>query len=69
MAKIITSKTRKQPKKLGDVTVHHGNAVEMGGFKHMRMGHEIAKPTTAADGSQVFQTPTGKQFITKKMSS
>jgi hypothetical protein len=69
LAKIITSKSRRTPKKVGDVVVHHGNATEMGGFKHFRAGHEIAKPVNTADGDQVFQTPTGKQFKIKKMSS
>lgn len=69
MAKIISSKTRRQPKKVGGVNVHSGNAREMGGFKHFRHGNEIARPVTLADGTEVFQTPTGKQFTIKKMSS
>jgi hypothetical protein len=67
MAKIITSKSRRQPKQMGDVRLMSGNAHEMGGFKHFRVGHEIARPVTLADGTQVFQTPTGRSFTIKKM--
>lgn len=69
MAKVLTSKSRREPKRLGDVTVHHGNAAEMGGFKHFRVGHEIARPVTDSGGNQVYKTPTGKTFKIKKMSS
>jgi hypothetical protein len=69
MARIITSKSRRQPKQMGNVKLHSGNAAEMGGFKHFRAGHEIARPVTLPDGTQVFQTPSGKQFTIKKMSS
>lgn len=69
MAKIISSKNRKAPKQVGNVTVHHGNATQMGGFKHFRHGHELAKPGVDSSGEQVFTTPTGKQFKIKKMSS
>lgn len=69
MAKIITSKTRRQPKKVGDVTILHGNAAEMGGFKHFRAGHELARPVKDNDGNQVYETPTGKKFKLTKMSS
>lgn len=67
MARIVTSKSRRAPKQLGDVNVHYGNAVEMGGFKHFRVGSEIARPSTTADGKQVFTTPSGKQFTLKKI--
>jgi hypothetical protein len=53
---------------MGNVQLKHGNAHQMGGFKHMRMGHEIARPVALADGTQVYQTPTGKQYTIKKMS-
>ena len=69
MAKVITSKSRRVPKQVGDVVVKHGNAAEMGGFKHMRIGHELARPTRTADGTQVYSTPSGKQFTIKPMSS
>jgi hypothetical protein len=69
VAKVISSKNRKQPKQMGDVRLMHGNAAEMGGFKHMRIGHELARPTLTADGTKVYQTPTGKQFVIKPMSS
>lgn len=68
MAKIITSKSRREPKQMGDVRVLSGNAPQMGGFKHFRVGHEIARPVTLADGTQVYQTPTGKSYVIKKMS-
>lgn len=69
VAKIISSKNRRQPKRVGDVDVHSGNARELNGFKHFRVGNELAVPTTLADGTEVFQTPTGKQYKIKKMSS
>lgn len=69
MAKIITSKSRRAPKQMGNVVLHAGNAAEMGGFKHFRHGNEIARPVILADGTKVYQTPSGKQFIIKKMSS
>lgn len=68
MAKAVTSKSRRQPKKVGDVVVKHGNAAEMGGFGHFRVGNEIARPTRLPDGTQVYSTPSGKTFIKKKMS-
>lgn len=69
MAKIITSKSRRAPVRVGNVDVHYGNAPQMGGFKHFRAGYELAKPTTLADGREGFVTPTGKTFTIKKMSS
>lgn len=69
MGKIISSKSRRQPRQVGDVNVHHGNAADMNGFKHFRAGHEIAKPVKTDDGSEVFETPTGKKFRITKMSS
>lgn len=54
---------------VGNVAVLKGNAAEMGGFNHFRVGHEIARPTTLADGQQAFQTPTGRTFVIKKLSS
>jgi hypothetical protein len=54
---------------VGNVTVHKGNAADMGGFKHMRMGYELARPTVLPDGTQAFTTPTGKTYTLKKMSS
>jgi hypothetical protein len=69
LARIITSKTRRAPQRLGNVQVHSGNAAQMGGFKHFRHGNEIARPVYLADGKQVYETPTGKQFTIKKMSS
>jgi len=69
MAKIITSKSRRAPKQMGNVVLHSGNAAAMGGFKHFRAGHEIARPVILADGTQVFQTPSGKQYTITKMSS
>jgi hypothetical protein len=69
VARIITSRSRRQPKQLGNVTVHHGNASEMGGFDHFRAGHEIARPVTLVNGQKVFMTPNGKQFIIRKLSS
>lgn len=69
MAKIISSKTRRQPKQVGDVVVHSGNARELNSFKHFRVGNELARPVTLPNGTKVFETPTGKQFTIKKMSS
>lgn len=54
---------------MGDVLVHSGNAPEMGGFKHFRAGNELAKPVYLSDGQRIYQTPTGRQFTIKKMSS
>lgn len=54
---------------MGKVLLHSGNASEMGGFKHFRAGHEIARPVTLPNGQQVFETPTGRKFLVKKMSS
>ena len=69
MARIVRSKSRREPRKVGQTNVHYGNAPEMGGFKHFTVGHEIARPTTTVDGQQVYSTPTGKQFTIRKMSS
>lgn len=67
MAKIISSKTRRQPKKVGDVEVISGNAREMGGFKHFRVGHELARPTTLVDGTEAYVTPNGRKFKVTKI--
>lgn len=69
MSKIITSKSRRAPTQMGNVVVKHGNAVQMGGFKHFRAGHELARPVTLPNGTQAFQTPTGKTYKITKMSS
>ena len=69
MSKIITSKTRRPRTQMGSVTSVSGNAPQMGGFKHFRAGHEIARPVVLPDGTRVFQTPTGKQFTMRRMSS
>jgi hypothetical protein len=69
MARVITSKSRKVPKQMGDVVLKHGNAAEMGGFKHFRVGHELARPVLTADGTKVYSTPSGKQYVIKPMSS
>lgn len=67
MAKTLTSKSRRQPKVVGDVNVHHGNAVEMGGFQHVRAGHEIARPTVLTTGEKALVTPSGRTFRTRKI--
>jgi hypothetical protein len=54
---------------VGNVLVHHGNAAELGTFEHFRAGHEIARPGMTASGQKVFTTPSGKTFITRKLSS
>jgi hypothetical protein len=54
---------------MGDVTSVAGNAPQMGGFQHFRVGSEIARPVILTDGTKVFQTPSGKQFRTKRLSS
>lgn len=54
---------------MGNVAVLKGNAAEMGGFSHFRVGHELARPVTLPDGQQAFVTPRGRTFIVKKMSS
>lgn len=69
MARILTSRSRRPVHKVGSVSVHHGNAVQLGGFKHFRSGHEMAIPANLPDGTAVYRTPTGKTFIIRKMSS
>lgn len=66
---IITTKSRRQPKQVGNVNVMHGNAAQYGGFRHFRAGHELAVPATTADGEKIYRTQTGKTFRVKKMSS
>ena len=69
MARILTSRSRRQVKRVGNVNVIHGNAANLGGFKHFRAGHELAVPVTLSDGRRVFRTATGKTFTITKMSS
>lgn len=69
MARILTSRSRRQVKRVGDVNVISGNAGQLNTFKHFRAGHELAVPATLADGKKVFRTPTGKTFIISRMSS
>lgn len=69
MARVITSKSRKPPKQVGDVIVKHGNAGELRDFKHFRVGHELATKSNLADGTQVYRTPSGKTYQIKPMSS
>ena len=69
MAKLITSKSRRLVREVHGVQVLHGNAAQLGTFKHFRMGHELAVPTYDTNGQQVFRTPTGKTYTVRKLSS
>ena len=69
MARILTSRSRRPLRKVGGVNVKSGNAVQYGGFKHFRAGHELATPTYDAQGNPIYRTPTGKTYTIKKMSS
>jgi hypothetical protein len=65
MARI--ARGRKQPTKVGNTLVKSGNASKLGGFKHFRVGHELAVPVRGNDGSTVYRTKNGRQFRIKKM--
>lgn len=69
MGKIISSKSRRPRVQMGDVVSVRGDAPQMGGFQHVRVGHEIARPVVLADGTKVLQTPNGRQFRVKRLSS
>jgi hypothetical protein len=69
MAKIGMSKTRRPRKRVGEVAVAQGNAAEFGGFGHFYAGSDLAVPTRLANGTQVYQTNSGRTFTKKKLSA